>query len=245
MKELFKNLGVNNKEMETFLKLLELGAQPVSVVARHMSIPRPTMYLILENLKKLNLVEEFEHGGIKYFKCIPVKDIEEVLKLKEIKIRETSELLERNISDLEKLENRLSITPKVKFFEGKDEVTKVYENVLKEKTFTAIFNPEVVKKIMPVYLTKVAETIRKNSLKVRELVTDCKEAKDYIKKYNLKNHQIKILPKNMAFYSDTIICKEKIYMISYGDNEISATEIYSEALAKTQKNIFEQLWKSV
>lgn len=242
MKELFKNLGANNKETETFLKLLELGAQPVSVVARHIGIPRPTMYLILENLKKLNLVDEFEHGGIKYFKCIPVKEIGDVLELKKIKIRETSDLLEKNIADLEKLENRLSITPKVKFFEGKDEVTKAYENILKEKTFMAIFNPEVVKKTMPVYLTKVAETIKKNALQVRELVTDCKESKNYIKKYNSKNHQIKCLPKNMIFHSDTIICEDKIYMIAYGESEVSATEIHNKSLAQTQKAFFEKLW---
>lgn len=242
MKELFKNLGAGEKETQTFLRLLELGAQPVSIIARHIGVPRSSMYLILDNLKKLDLIEEFERFGIKYFKCIPAKNIAEVLHSRERKIGRTLEIFENYLPELETLENKLSITPKVKFFEGKDNVMKVYEAILKEDGFCAIFNPKIVKKIMPIYYYKVAETVKKYKLDVRELVVDCAEADWYKKTYNSKTHQIKLLPKNVAFDSDTIICKDKIYMISYGEKEVSATEIFNPSLAHTQRAIFEQMW---
>jgi hypothetical protein len=34
MKQLLKNFGLNQKETMTFLRLLELGAQPISVIAK-------------------------------------------------------------------------------------------------------------------------------------------------------------------------------------------------------------------
>lgn len=32
-------------------------------------------------------------------------------------------------------------------------------------------------------------------------------------------------------------------MISYGEKEVSATEIYNQSLAQTQQVIFEEIWK--
>jgi len=242
MKELFKNLGVNQKEMETFLKLLELGAQPVSVIARHMSVPRSSMYLILENLKKVGIVEEFDRAGMRYFKCIPVSAIADVLAAKESKIRQTMNILDKNLPQLKALENTFSITPKVKFFEGKEAVMKMYEGILKEKGFDAYFNPQVENPVMEIYFKKVEKVIKASRLNVRELVIDCPKGRRYAKDCNSKNHKIKLLPKDAMFNSDNFICDDRICMVSYDEKEVSAVVIFSEQLVKTQKAIFEQLW---
>ena len=73
MQQLFACLGLSSKETQTFLKLLELGAQPVSVIAKHVGVPRSTMYFILERLRVIGLVEEFERSGIRYAKSVPVE----------------------------------------------------------------------------------------------------------------------------------------------------------------------------
>ena len=243
MRELFKNLGADEKEAETFLKLLELGAQPVSVIARYMSVPRSTMYLILESLKKIGLVEEFDRSGMKYFKCIPVKDIADLLKAKESKIRHTLAIFEDSLPQLSSLENKLSVTPKVKFFEGKDAVMKMYEEVLKEKGFYCYFNPQVDNPVMKIYFDKVENSIKENKLNIKEFVVDCEKGREYAEKCVTDSHFIKILPKEMKFDSDNIICDDKIYMVSYGEKDVSAVKIFSESLVKTQRVLFEKLWE--
>ncbi|MFH0820269.1 MAG: helix-turn-helix domain-containing protein [Candidatus Peregrinibacteria bacterium] len=245
MKSLFTKLGLNEKETETFLKLLELGAQPVSVIAKHVGVPRPTMYLILDSLKHAQLVEEFERAGIKYFKAIPAKEIAGVLKSREREIEQTLSILQESLPELEALENKLSITPRVKFFEGKQAIMKMYESMLREKTFCAVFNPQRVKRMMPEYHFKIPETIRSEKLKVKELLVAGSDAEEYQNLFQSKNHQIKILPKTVNFESDTIICPEKIYMISYGEKDQSAIEIWNKSLAETQKILFEQLWGNI
>ncbi|MBI5414025.1 hypothetical protein HZA38_00735 [Candidatus Peregrinibacteria bacterium] len=244
MQELFHIFGLKKKEIQTFLRLLELGAQPVSIIARQVGIPRPTMYLVLGKLKKLGLIDEFEQAGITYAKCIPVKNIPDLLASKQKQIEHTLEMFQEKREELEKLENKLSITPKIRFFEGKNQVMQMYEEVLKEKGFCAIFHPEIVKKLMPEYHYLVAETMREKHLKIQELLIDSKEAKYYQKTYASKNHQIKILPKTLQFASDTIICADKIYMVSYGENQVSATEIWNSSLAESQRTVFSELWKN-
>lgn len=245
MKSLLKKLGTNEKEAQTFLKLLELGAQPVSVIAKQMGIPRSSMYSIIDRLKSLNLVEEFERTGIKYVKCIPVNNLIDILKSQEKNIQHTLEILEEKLPELKSLENRLSITPTVKFHEGKEAVAQMYEEILKEKEFYAAFNPKVVLEILPEYHYKIPEGLKQTEGKAKELVIDCKEGREYKKKFNSKNHQIKILPKGTIFDSDTIICKNKIYMTGYGEGQVSGTEIHNTALAQSQRALFELLWKTI
>ncbi|MEK7126732.1 MAG: helix-turn-helix domain-containing protein [Patescibacteria group bacterium] len=245
MKDLFKNLGIDEKGTEVFLKLLELGAQPVSVIAKFVGVPRPTMYLILDELKACGLVDELFRNGIKYYKCVAVKSLQNLFKVKESEIQYSLELFQEKLPELFALENKLSITPKVKFHEGKEAVSRMYEEVFGAKDFCAFFNPEMVGRIMPVYLKKIPEEIRRNRYKARELLVDSKMARAYKKAYNSSSHQIKILPKGMVFHSDTMLCKDRIFMVSYGENNISAVEIINKSLADTQKAMFEQLWKSL
>lgn len=243
MKALFDQMGLKQKERDTFLRLLELGAQPVSVISKHLGIPRPSMYLILESLRKKGFVEEFERDKVKYAKCIPVKNMPSIIDARKRALDETAQVLEKSLPELESLENKLSITPKVRFLEGKEGVRRMYEQILKEPEFWACFNPEMVKKLMPEYHHKIPQTIRENGGKVRELLVDCEEAHEYKKSYESSHHEIKILPKGTTFSSDLILCKDKMYMIAFGEKQISATEMVSPSLVETQKALFELLWK--
>lgn len=245
MKELFQTLGLNEKETHAFLKMLELGAQAISVIAKHVGVPRSSMYVILDKLKRRNLIEEFERNGITYVKCIPVKNIPDLLKAKISKIEHVLKISHERLSFLEGIENKLGITPSVKFFEDKEEIMRMYEVVLKEKEFYAFFNPKLVKKVMPQYYYKIGETIKANRGSLKEILVSCPEAYKYKEKFNSRYHQIKILPKEISFSSDTIICRDKIYMIAYGESNVLATEIINPSLATTQWILFEQLWKSL
>ncbi|MCK9186518.1 hypothetical protein M0P48_03705 [Candidatus Gracilibacteria bacterium] len=242
MKNLLKAFGADDKESEIFLKLLELGAQPVSVIAKHSGIPRPSAYVVLERLKKLGLIEEFPRHGIKYVKCIAVDEIEDLIKLKEKKLNQLSQILSETKPKLLALENKLSSTPLVKFYQGKLEIMKMYEEILKTGDFCALFNPKLVKKMMPEYHFKIGEIIKEKKWHVKELLVHCNEAFEYKKLFNSRLHEIKILPKKMLFKSDTIIKNGIIYMISYGEEDLTGTEILNDSLAATQKVIFDNLW---
>lgn len=243
MQQLFENLGLSRKETQTFLRLLELGAQPVSVIAKQIHIPRSTMYTVLDRLKNLQLIEEFQRGKIKYVKAIAARDLSVVLKNREAQLARTMALLDESLPELEALENKLSITPRIRFFEGKNEVMKMYEEVLREKEFDAIFNPELVKNMMPEYHFKIPETVKADKKNARELLVDCPDAHEYKSLYSSKTHLIKILPKKINLAVDILICAEKIYMVSYGERDVSGTEIINPQLADAHRAIFNELWE--
>lgn len=245
MKMLFQNLGTSEKEMRAFLILLELGAQPASVVAKHMDIPRSSMYVLLDRLQKLNLVATFQRAGMTYFQCVPVKHLEDLLKTKARAIDQTLRILQEKLPELQALESKLSITPTVKFFEGKRAVMHMYEEVLKEREFYALFNPLVVKSVMPEYSYTIAERLQEARGKAKEMLVDSPEAKRYQKRFESEHHQIRLLPKGMIFSADTIITQNNMYMVAYGEEQISGTQIQNTVLAQTHRVIFEQLWRTI
>ncbi|MFC1656045.1 TrmB family transcriptional regulator [Patescibacteria group bacterium] len=245
MKTFLKKLGANDKEADTYLVLLELGPQPVSVVARRIGVPRSTMYVIADNLKKLHLIEKFQRGGVMFVKAVSAKDIRSVIRLREREIENLNDIYKSTLPNLESIENKLSITPVIKIYEGEDEVKKMYEIVLSEKDICSFFNPQRVKQKMPEYHFKIPETLKENQWKARELLVESPEADEYKKLYNSDFHQIKILPKNVDFQSDTIIGKDRFFQVAYGEQDIVATEIDSQSLTQTQQAVFEIMWNSI
>lgn len=222
--------------------MIELGAQPVSTIAKYVGVPRSSMYVILERLKKLNLIQEFRQNSILYIKPVAIKNLQEILKTKKRQLEQTETILAENLPQLEALENKLSITPLVRFYEGKEAVMQMYEDILKAKEFYAIFNIGIVKEKMPEYYQYVAISLKQTGGKAKEILVFSKEAKLYKDKFSSPKHQIKLLQKGKIFDSDTIIANDKIYLISYGEKEISGTEIKNPTLANTQKVLFEELW---
>lgn len=243
MKELLIRFGLTEKEVSAFLEIVSLGASPVAKWAKYAQINRSSMYVILEKLLKDGLVTTFTSDGVLHVQSIPIVELRALINDKEDYLNETKTQFEKLLPELQKLEKNNGVTPKVKFYEGKKRVEMMYEEVLKENSFCAFFNPQRVKIYMPEYFDKIPVTLQKNNGSAKELLIPCKEADEYIEKYLSPKHQIKLLGSKVDFSSDTIITNQKIYLVGYSKDDVVGTEIWNEELAKTQMAIFDLIWK--
>ncbi|MEK9159671.1 MAG: hypothetical protein AAB383_02985 [Patescibacteria group bacterium] len=171
-----------------------------------------------------------------------VESIQDLIHAKERRIKQIKGLYEDKLPELQKLEHRLSITPKIKHFEGKEAVMRIYEEVLKAKSFDAIFNPQVVKQHMLEYHYAIPMLADQKTVHLRELLVAGTEAREYKAKFERPNHEIRILPEGVEINADTIITDNEIYMVGYSEKEVSATEIRNPILAQAQKVLFEGWW---
>lgn len=242
MEELFTRFDLKTKESSAFLELVRLGATPVSRWAKHAGINRSSMYVLLDRLVKTGLVTSFTHKGILHVQAIHMAELTALLNDREDYLSNTRALLLKNLPELQKLEKTHGITPKVKFFEGKHRVETMYEEVLKETSFKSFFHPARVKALMPAYFHKIPETLKARGGSAEELLVLCKEAEEYQATYQSKLHHIAILPKGITFSSDTIITKDKVFLVGYSPTDVVATEIWNEELAQTQSAVFDFLW---
>lgn len=245
LRELLLQFNLRPREADAFIELVQMGARPISVWAKHMGIPRSSMYVVAEKLKTEGLVMEFERHGTALIKAVELEKIKFLLERRRSIIEVTIETLQRILPELQKLEHNLSITPKVTFYEGKERVMQAYDDVLKEASFRAFFNPTRVKNAMPEYHDKIPENLKKHRGSAKELVINCADGWAYQEKYNSHFHEIKLLPRGMTFDSDTIITVDRIYMIGYGTTDIVATEIHNAELAETQAVLFDLVWAGI
>lgn len=242
MNDIFSQFSLDAKETGAFLELVKLGASPVSVWAKHAEINRSSMYVLLDRLVKTGLVTTFIHKHVQHAQAISVSKISALLDQKQKDIEGSKNILHARLSELLALEKTSSITPSVQFFEGKHRVEAMYEEVVKERSFRAFFHPARVKAVMPEYFHKIPLAIKKNGGRAKELLIHCKEAEEYKKLYASKKHEISIFPKGIMFSSDTIITKQKIYLVGYGKDTVVATEIWNSELARTQSILFDIIW---
>jgi len=219
IESIFKQFNLNEKEIEAFLELIKIGASPVSKWAHHAKIKRTSMYVILAVSKIITLLDQRQR-----------------------EIEASKSILGTQLPELLALEKVTSITPKVKFYEGSLKVEAMYDEVLKEKSFCAFFHPERVKSMMPNYYHKIALTLKSNGGTAKEILVNCQDAQDYKRLYLSDKHEIAILPKGVTFSSDTIITKDKIFLVGYSKDTIVGTEIWNSELAQTQLTLFELLW---
>lgn len=244
MLDIFSQFHLDEKETNAFLELVKLGASPVSVWAKRAGINRSSMYVILDRLVAAGVVSLFAHRAVMHAKPLAVADLPTILDKKRRAIEETKAILLTRLPELTKLESTHTIRPTVRFFEGVARVEVMYEEVLKETSFVSFFHPGRVKAMMPEYFHKIPLTLKARGGRARELLVVSKEAQEYVRLYRSEKHEMHLLPPRVTFSSDTIITKQKIYLVGYGKDAVVATEIWNTELAQTQSVLFDLLWET-
>lgn len=242
MKDIFAQFNLDEKDTNAFMELVKLGASPVSVWAKYAGINRSSMYVVLDRLVAAGVVTLFAHRGVMHAKPLPMADIPKLLDQKRREVDEAKAILVSRLPELSKLESTHAIKPTVQFYEGPIRVAAMYEEVLKEPSFVSIFHPGRVKSMMAEYFHKIPLTLKARGGHARELLVASKEANEYKRLYASDKHKIEILPRSVTFSSDTIITKDKIYLVGYGKDTVVGTEIWNSELAQTQSVLFELLW---
>lgn len=103
-----KELGLTENQSKCIIGMVKIGSQSdATTIAKVSNIPRSKIYLILQQLNELELIETFQiEGGNNYYKCLKIDDI--ISRLKDIsaeRINRINQALESAENTLKSLEN--------------------------------------------------------------------------------------------------------------------------------------------
>jgi len=116
-------IGLDKKEAEIYLALLEIGAAPISQISKKSGVKRTTVYDAIESLKKKGVVTVAKKGKRStYFAEDPRMLGEHIDDSKETFINMLPELLS--------VANFIDKKPKIRFFEGVIGLKEVYRDTL-------------------------------------------------------------------------------------------------------------------
>src|SRR4030042_565635 len=230
LQDQIQTLGLNQKQASIYLASLELGLTTVQNIAKKAQIKRSTVYEILEDLIKQNLITVIPKGKKRYFLAA------EPAKLAEL-ISQKQETLANTLPELEALSKVSPVKPKIRFYEGEEGIKAVYADTLKEGKEILAFTAVGVGYKSPVidYLTKqyVQQRAAKKIL-AKVIAPDSPLAKEYQKRDTKELRQTKLISeKDYPFSIEINVYGNKVALISYKPNELMAVIIESKEITKT------------
>jgi sugar-specific transcriptional regulator TrmB len=234
IKDVLKEFGLNDKEADIYIKLLEERSCTASRISKLAKMNRTTAYLELENLMKRGLVSYIIKDSKRYYQAASPGKFMEILNTKKAKIKG----ILPSLKDLHK-----SIEPfKFEVFEGKEGIKTFYQDILNNAGEVLAFGVtgnafEILKYDFPHFVKKY----EKAGINARYLANG--SAKELLKQLPKSGVKIKYLPKEYSSEITTIIYKNKVAIQSLIKDNFFVVVISDKILYEGYRNYFEFMWK--
>ncbi|MFA5926743.1 MAG: helix-turn-helix domain-containing protein [Patescibacteria group bacterium] len=234
IESILNEIGLLDREIKVYLASLELGESTVLPISKKSGVKRTYCYDILTDLEKKHLMGHIEKGGRRHYAATDPKKINEMIKgyVKDF---------ESILPELSALHKPDKEKPSVMFFEGAEEMEKVYRDIEGAKEICAYGDIEVVErhyKGLPEYIYGRL----KSKVEMRELVPKSDVTKRFKEFYHSHGKELRFLPEKLNFETSTIIYGDKVATISCGET-IHGLIVESKPNAETQRKVFDTLWK--
>ncbi len=235
-------LGFGSREAKVYLALLELGPSITTDIARKAGVNRTTAYPILESLAKDGLINFIGQTKIQKFAA---ESPEKVISFLEGKVREKQENLRKAQSLLPELLSVYNIggKPKVKFYEGIDQVREAFEDTLttKGELLAYAVGTDAFDALGEDYFRHYFKKRTDLGITVRCIAPDDSDSKTITTNDKRELRETRLVPHDRFYFStETNIYNNKILTVSW--REKFAVIIESEEIASAQKKMYELAW---
>ncbi len=229
-KEVLKEIGFLDAEIEVYLTLLRIGPSLVSRIHQEIGLHRTHIYDLLEKLREKGLVSIYIQSGKKYFKPSPPQVLLDYIEEKKEKVKSI-------LPDLEKLTNLTKEDTIVELYKGKDGLKTVLQDVLKVgKDYCVMGSIKEFEKVLEFALPQFLGKVEKLEIKERVI---CDKKEDILKtKTGIYRHLKSdyLFPSSFWIYGDKVaifIWHLPYYVIVIQNREI----------VKTYQNYFDFFWR--
>jgi predicted transcriptional regulator len=252
--ELLK-LGLTSEEAKVYLACLEIRGGPVSSIAKKAGVNRVSCYHTIENLLKKRLLSQYNKNNVK---CFAPESPEQLEKLMHEKLNIAKGL----IPELKSLAGGESFKPKIRFYEGRDGVERVFQESLsvdvmfhgeRSRTMTrseilGYTNLKDVTEFFPDFFRRYTKERLEKGIKTRYLSPTTVESVHVIDPFLPKEHDqnlIEILLVNkdqFLFENEILIFGNSVGIVSLKEGELLGLIVESTTFARTMKAVFDLAW---
>jgi sugar-specific transcriptional regulator TrmB len=241
-------LGLNDKQAEIYLTLLKHGVLTPLELSRVSQINRSTIYRVLEQLKEMGLAEEIlDQHKIKARATKPEK-LELLMTQKQTKLNQLKKQIPEIVRQLSAIQDKPSVATKVVYFRGKKGLQQMLWNMLKAKNehlgygyadWNASVGRDFAEKLRQEMINRKIYSKEIQNINQEAAMETWTEIKNYSKFY-----EGRFLPKDLVeIKHDLYIYNDVFAFYHFYEGELFGVEIHNKEIAKTQRQIFEVLWK--
>lgn len=241
-----EKMGLSEKEIRIYMALLSMGPTAIRKIAEKANVNRGTTYELLKKLQHLGLVSYFHQGKQQHFVAEDPRVLSNILQRKKTEIGEAENNLTKIISELSSLSKISNSRPIIKFYENYSGVRTILEDVLHStvnfptKDY-AVYSSSSIRPYL--YHTDAFPNFTEKRIKKKIHVRTISigsggtvQGKD----------ERKWLTKKEGAPTYTLLYAGKVAMISLGLQNIPhGLIIEDETIYKTQRLIFDSLWRTL
>jgi len=228
--------GMPEREAKVYLALLELGEASVLRVAQTSGIERTYCYDILESLIKNGMATRMEIAGKQRYVGESPDTLAYIFEQRASKFK-------KSLPELRSRYNSGGQKPVVRFYEGKESLEKIYNELENCVRYDAITSPAALYKMQGTWVNEVAARLVKKGIKVRELVSAEMGMPEFGRIFRAPLQEVRVLPSNVLLSTDTLIYENKVVSISYAP-VYHAVVTEGSGIVTTQKALFEYMWNA-
>jgi len=237
MEQELKEFGLTDKEIKVYIACLKLGTALVQDIAKKAGTYRTYTYEILKSLKEKGLVSYVIKSGKQYFEVAEPEKLLNILKEKEQKIQKL-------MPQLETLYKSAVEKPKIEIYEGKQGIKTVIDDLIKTgKDILVYGSTKKQLSLLHFYFPNYIRRRIKAKIKIKVLTEHSKETEELRKKDKKELRETRFWPKGIDPPTTTNIYGNKVAILSL-EKELLGIIIESENIAKTQRIVFDLLWKT-
>lgn len=231
-----KLIGLNHSEITVYLFLLENGLSAPPQVSRGTSIARTNCYNILESLLGKGLIQEQTLKKRKaYLACDPESLVRSLEKKKEA--------IQQILPDLRGLYTTQKNKPKIRFYEGIEQIKELYWQTLTGEYVMALGSTNRIEKLLPGFLDEYFTLVKERGIIFKDILTSDSEAvarEDL--SYLRALYDVKLLPKDLKDPpTDILIWKNNVALLTLQE-PVFGTIITNPLLSETFELVFNLLW---
>lgn len=228
--------GLNELEANVYLAVLELGESTVLPIAKKAGVKRTYCYDILSSLANKGLVSYVQKNNRRRYQALDPKKMRVLLKSR-------FENFQEALPQLASL-YKTSGKPKVSFYEGKNGIISIYEQLRNTNKVDSISSPAHIESSLGDWWKNFSTKILlAKKLTIRELIPFGNTKAYYHSFFKKPYHQLRFIPKGINLTTDMMLFENKLALISYGAN-LHAVVIEDSSIVDTQRALFEIIWKA-
>ncbi|KKW38173.1 MAG: Transcriptional regulator, TrmB [Candidatus Peribacteria bacterium GW2011_GWB1_54_5] len=235
-------LGLSDEEAKVYLACLEINGGPVSTIARKAGVHRVSCYHTLENLLEKRLLSQYNKNGVKCFAPEPPEQLEQLAK-------ERVNIARGLLPQLKTLASSQRFKPKIRFYEGRDGVERVFsESLSAEEEILGYTNLKTVTEFFPSFFRSYTHERLQKGIKTRYLSPNTVETVHVIDPFLPASYDpnlIEILLVNkeqFPFENEVLIFGNTVGIVSLKTGELLGLLVESSTFARTMKAVFDLAW---
>lgn len=234
--DIITQAGLNEREAQAYLALLELGEATISQISHRSGIERTYCYDIVEALVKKNLASAVPKNGRRRYQAANPETLARLLEDRLAAVR-------AGLSQLEAHHNLGDKRPVVEFYEGKVAVFDLYQELMDTDEYAAIVSPAALYEAIGDQLDGMAIRVVARGTRVRELISTEDGLPAYVKRFKTPQQEVRLLPTDVKIATDTLIFNNKVVSIAYTPKPHAIVTEGSD-IVETQRALFEFMWQS-